>query len=162
MKKQSGISFGRRILSLMMVLLMAIPWVSAPAMAATDWSGLDIKVYWFDENNNQTYSNSASQVSWMKDYDAFWLSVAGNTPLSSLFLSISYPDHSDYTFNPGSDSSLGQVANAGDLTSASIPISVFDSNQNLLALLTCMFPPTRCPLRRNRRLFPSSLFPSFT
>ncbi len=130
MKKQTGISFGRRMLSLMMVLLMAIPWVSAPAMAASNWNGLDIKVYWMDENSNRVDSGSAAHVSWMTAYDAFWLSVPGNAPLSALFLSISYPDHSDYTFNPGNDSSLSGVVNAGDLASASVPISVTDGSGN--------------------------------
>ena len=126
MKKNLNQNLGRRILSLVMVLLMAIPWVSTPALAASDWSALQISVSWSDGTNTQQ-SGPASPVSWAEG-NVFWLTLPGGTPLNSLTLNISHPDHSDYTYAPNSGEPLGDISDASDLKSAAVYINAFDGS----------------------------------
>jgi hypothetical protein len=130
MKKNLSHSFGRRMLSLVMVLLMAIPWVSAPAMAATDWSELLISVSWLDGSGN-TQSATANALGWTKD-PSFWVQVNSDAPFQSVTLSFSLQGHDDYQYDAGQgygNLTLTNVRNAGGLdTNNAVYINVVDGS----------------------------------
>jgi hypothetical protein len=145
MKKNLSHSFGRRMLSLTMVLLMAIPWVSAPALAASDWSDLSISVTWQDGSGN-TQSMAAVPMEWNQAKgNTFWVQVTNDAPLDGLTLNISHPNHPDYTFAPGNGEVLTNVQNAQGLESNAVFITAFNGNDQadsyILYVSTNVVPP---------------------
>ena len=132
MKKNLNQTLGRRMLSLVMVLLMAFPWVSTPAMAASDWSDLQISVSWQDGSGN-TQSETASTLGWTKD-PSFWVKVNSDAPFQSVTLSFSLQGHDDYQYDAGQgygNLTLTNVRNASGLdTNNAVYINVVDGNNN--------------------------------
>lgn len=123
------------MLSLVMVLLMAFPWVSAPATAASKWSELEIYVSWTDGSGN-TQGAMASPLGWMEE-SVFWVQISSDAPLQSLTLSLSAPGHSDYVYDAGEgvgNMTLTNVQNASGLnTSEAKYITAYDGGGNQLS-----------------------------
>ncbi len=132
MKKNLSHTFGRRILSLVMVLLMAFPWVSAPALAASEWSGLEIRVSWTDAGGVYHESELASPVDWA-DGNIFWLTVSGDALQNLLTLKISHPSYPGYSYIPSDGTILETVTGAENLDSAAVYININDESGNPLS-----------------------------
>ena len=151
MKKNLSQTLGRRMLSLVMVLFMAFPWVSTPAMAASDWSDLQISVSWQDGSGN-TQSRTAAPMKWNQAGNTFWVQVDSNTPLDGLTLSIYHPNHPDYTFAPGNGDVLTNVQNAQGLESNAVYITAFSGNATadsyILYVSTNVVPPEPVPTQK--------------
>ena len=124
MKKNPSYPIGRRMLSFVMVLLMAFPWVSTPAMAASEWSnGLEIKISWTDINGNTVESEAASLISWAQG-DVFWLTLSSDILQNSLTLKINNPNYPGYSYTPNNGDSLGIVTGADNLEGNPVLINV--------------------------------------
>ena len=98
----------KRALSLLLGLVMLLASFTFPALAAENWDQLQIMLNWTDANG-QPFSMLAEPVTGNVD-QAFWAQVDASAFNGTMTISVSHPEHPEYSFSPAE----GEPVNAID------------------------------------------------